>query len=143
MPLPPLVAVDERLAFVGKGVTGVHRARVPEHHERIAAGVRGTVVVEIDRVLALENSHLVLERAVGKAVLVGFLLEDGHLLHQSTSVFLDDDLHRRRKELVAAGVVAVGVGVDDVGDRLVGDGLHLIEDRLAVVGEFGVNQHDT
>ena len=51
------------------------------------------------------------------------------------------DLDRGREELVAADVVAVGVGVDDVGDRLVGDGLHLVHDRLAPVGQLGVDEH--
>ena len=44
--------------------------------------------------------------------------------------------------MVAAGVIAVGVGVDDVGDRFVGDRLDLIEDRLTVVGVLGVHDDD-
>src|SRR6185503_11464170 len=41
------------------------------------------------------------------------------------------------------GVIAVRVGVDDVGDRFVSNGLDLIEDRLTVVGQLGINDDHT
>ena len=137
----PVVHVDERLALGGKHVARVHHARVAEDDERIAVGVGGAEVKEIDRLVALEQGHLVLERLVGQTVLLGRLLEGRHLLHVGAGVFLRDDFHAGGEEIVAARVVAVGMRVDDVGHRLVGDGLHLVEDRLPVVGELGVDEH--
>ena len=75
----------------------------------------------------------------GRPFLLASSWKTGIFSMQPTVFSCDDDLDRRREELVAAGVIAVRVGVDDVGDRLVGDGLDLIEDRLAVVGEFLVS----
>ena len=49
----------------------MHHARVAEHHERVAVGVRRAEVVEVDRVVAAEQRQLVLEGAVRQAVLVG------------------------------------------------------------------------
>ena len=42
---------------------------------------------------------------------------------------------------VAAGVIAVRVGVDDGGHRLVGDALDLVEQRLAPPRVLGVHHH--
>ena len=119
-------------------VAGVHHAQVAEDHERIAVGVRAAEVVEIDRLGSGEQRHLVLEGLVGQPVLLRRILERRHLHHVGVRVLLRDDFDARGEELVAADVIAVGVGVDDVRDRLVGDRLHLVENRLALVGEFGV-----
>ena len=51
-------------------------------------------------------------------------------------------LDRRAEELVAAGVIAVRVGVDDGGDRLVGHGLDAVEDHLSPSGQLRVDDHD-
>jgi len=52
-----------------------------------------------------------------------------------------NDLHARREKLVAAGVIAMSVRVDDLRDGFVGDCLHLVEYRLAIVGELGIHEH--
>ena len=56
-----------------------------------------------------------------------------HLLHVRLGVLLGDDFDRGREELVTAGVIAVRMGVDDRGHRLVRDGSDLVHDPLAPV----------
>ena len=53
-----------------------------------------------------------------------------------------DDFNRRRHGDIAAGVVVLGVRVDHARDRLVGQGLYLVEQRLAPAGVLGINQRD-
>ena len=56
---------------------------------------------------------------------------------------MQDDLGIRREQArVAAGVIAVMVGVQDVADRLIADRLHFGEDLRAVLRELVVDQHD-
>ena len=102
----------------------------------------GAEVVEVDGVVAAEHRQLVGVGAVGEGVLLGAVGERRHLGHAGRDVGVGHDLDAGREVLVAADVVAVGVGVDDVGDRLVGHRLHLVHDRLAPVGQLGVDQHD-
>ena len=103
--------------------------------------MRGAEVVQVDGLLAAEEREAVLEGAVRQAVLVGRLLEHFHLLHVLLGVLVRHDLDRGREELIAAVVVAVRVGVDDVRDRLVAHRPHLVQNGLPVVGQLGVHQH--
>ena len=136
-------AIDERLTLVRERVTRVHDAGVAEHDEGVAVGVRRSEVIEVDRFVAAEQRHPVRVGAVRQAVLVRGLLEHRHLLHVGAGVLVRDDLHARGEELVAAVVIPVRVGIDDVGDGAIGDRLDLVEDGLAVVGELGVDEHHT
>src|SRR5207247_10469881 len=63
-------------------------------------------------------------------------------VHLQPGVLLPDDFDRRRKELVAADVVAVRVRVDDGRYWLCGDGFDCVEYRLAPAGELRVDQND-
>ena len=72
---------------------------------------------------------------------MAFGLADDPLLR----VLVRHDLNRRSGGLevvVAAVVVRVHVRVDDRRHRLVGDRLHLRQDRFTVVGELGVDEDD-
>ena len=98
-------------------------------------------VEQIDAILAAAERHL---------VLVGFLrqelrvvaLEGVHLLHVRLRVLVRDDLDRGREHVVAAGVVAVRVRVDDRRHRLVGDGFDPVEQYLAPAGELRIDHDD-
>src|SRR5881397_2213004 len=68
---------------------------------------------------------------------------DIHLLHIRLCVLVRDNFNTCRKEDIAAGVVAVSMGVDDERDRLAAHRLDLIQNRLAIVGELRVDDHDT
>ena len=75
-------------------------------------------IVQVDLVLARAERQLVLEGLLRQELgLVA--LEGVHLLHVRLGVLLRDEFDRRAEELVAAGVIAVRVRVDDRGDRLV------------------------
>ena len=65
-----------------------------------------------------------------------------HLDHVRLGVLVGDDLDRSGEELVAAGVIAVRVGIDDHRDRLVCHRSDLVHDRPAPVGELGVDEDD-
>jgi hypothetical protein len=119
----------------------VHRAQRREHHERVAVGVTAAEIVEVDLVFTLTERQLVLERAPGQKLgLVA--LEGVHLLHVGLRIFLHHRFDLRTKELVAAGVVAVRVGVDDRGHRLVGDGPDAIENDLTPARKLGIHHDD-
>jgi hypothetical protein len=75
---------------------------------------------------------------------VGFGIGDAqdrtHLLHQLRGVFVRDDFDRGGEVHVAADVVVVRVRVDDRHDRLVGDLLHLLNQRLTPAGNLRVDE---
>ena len=109
-------------------------------------------VVEVDLVGAAAERQLVGEGAARHAA-AAVLLEDVRLraalqgvdrvglLHVALGVGVGHHFDRRRELHLAVGVVVVGVGVDHHRHRLVGEGLHLVEQRLAPAGQLGVDQH--
>ena len=140
--MPPLPRSMNGVPLHGEDVAGVHHLEVAEHHERVAVGVRRAEVVEVDRLVAVEHRQLVGVGLVGQRVLLGAPANCGIFAMLGLGVGVGHDLDRGREEVVAAGVVAVRMGVDDVRHRLVGDRLHLVQDRLAPVGQLGVDEHD-
>ena len=133
--------IAERRVFPGEHVAGVEHLEVREDAKRVAAGVAGAEVIEIDPLLAAAERQLVLVRLLGQELRV-VAFEGVHLLHVGLRVLLRDDLDRRAEEAVVAGVIPVRVGVDDPRHRLGGDALHLVEDRLAPAGELRVHERD-
>jgi hypothetical protein len=93
-----------------------------------------------DRLLAHRRLPLLVEGRVGIGlVLVGL----GGLLLQPRHVGVRDDLgHRRLQHLVAAGVIAVVVRVDQVIDLARGLRLQPVEKQLGGVGELAVDDDD-
>src|SRR5436309_4302120 len=139
----PVVPVDQWLAPRRKNVAGMHGAQCAEHDERIAIGVGRSEIIKVDGVGSAQQSHAVLEGLVRQRVLVCWIFKDFHLLHIRLCVLVRDNFHTCRKEDVAAGVVAVSMRVDDECDRLAAHCLDLIQNRLAIVGELRVDDHDT
>src|SRR5438034_8575143 len=112
-------------------------------------------VVQIDLVSALEERHLVLERALWQPSAVvgleyrlgghGLILRRAvwdHFAHVGLRVLLHDDVNRGREVDVAADMVAVRVGVDQRGHWFVGQLLDLVKDRLAPAGILRVDDDD-
>ncbi len=62
--------------------------------------------------------------------------------HVGARVLMDQNLSRRvhQHERISARVIAVLVGIQDVFDRLVADGLHLRQDLRAVLVELVIHQ---
>ncbi len=133
--------IDQRRHVPRHQVADAHRPQRREHHERVTVGVAGTEVIEVDAILALPERRLVGKRAVGHPRGVGLRIGHDPLL----GVLVRHDLNHRSRGLevvVAAVVIRVDVRVDDRRHRLVGDRLHLRQDRFAVVGQLGVNEDD-
>ena len=133
--------VDERQVLAGEQIADVRRPQRREDDERVAVGVAGAVVIEVDLVGALADRHLVLEGALRHAAVV-VLLEDVHLLHVRLGVLLHHDVHGRREFDVAAHMIPVRVRVDQHRHRLLGDRLDLVEDRLSPSRVLGVDDGD-
>ena len=136
-----VVAVDERHRLAGEDVARMDDPQSREDHPRVAVGVAGAEVIELDLVGAAADGHLVLERPLRHAAVV-VLLEDVHLLHVGLGVLLDDDVDRRREIHVAAHMVAVCVCVDERCHRLGRQLLDLVEDRLAPARVLRVDDDD-
>src|SRR5204863_976580 len=65
-----------------------------------------------------------------------------HLGHVRFCIFVHHTVDSRSKELVAAGVVAMRVCVDDRGHRLIRDGLDSLEKRWSPSRQFGIDNDD-
>jgi hypothetical protein len=145
-----------RHALVREHVRHVQDACGREQHHRVAVGVRGSEVVELDAIRAGADRHLVLERLLRQVVTL-VLREDvrrrasrrrrdkrrrAHRCHVRLRVFLRDDVHGRGELDVAAHVIAMRVGVDDHRHRFRGERLDLVEKRLAPAGILGVHHRD-
>ena len=141
--------VDERQPLALEHVAGVHGARFPEHHERVAVGVAAPEVIEVDAVGAVEERHplgvpglrQILRVLALEGVAVGHRLA-GLARHLGQGVLVHHEAHGVGQLDVAAAVVEVGVGVDDVGDGLVGQLAHGGDDVLAVAVDLRVDEGD-
>src|SRR5204863_2457691 len=109
----PVVPVDQWLASRRKNVAGMHGAQCAEHDERVAVSVGRSEIIKVDGVGSAQQRHAVLEGLVRQGVLVCRIFEDIHLLHIRLCVLVRDNFNTCRKEDIAAGVVAVGMRVDD------------------------------
>ena len=69
-------------------------------------------------------------------MLVRGVLEGVQLLHVRLCILLSHDFDCGREELIAPGVVAMGVRVDDVRDWFQGHRFDLVQDRLTIVASF-------
>ena len=125
----------------GEEVAGVGYAQRGKDDDRVAVRVAGAEVVQVDAVGPGEQRQAILVGPVGQELRL-LALELLHLEHVRLGVLVRDHLDRRREELVAASVIAMGVRVDDRGDGLVGHRPHLIHDRLTPIGELGVDEDD-
>ena len=121
-------AVDEEVA-------GVDGAQVGEVDDRVAVGVAASEVVGLRLGAAQEDRGLVGERQPRGA---GLAVTDD----VGAGVAVGDDLGRPHEVGVAAGVVAVVVGVQHVLDGLVGDAGDLGGDEVETVGELVVDEDD-
>jgi hypothetical protein len=117
------LAVDEHVLAVLAGRRGIRR-RGPHGFRKL-------------RLPARRRAHAVLH------VLFG---QDGRAAavrrHVVQAAGRHDRFARARELLVAAHVVQVGVGVDDVADRLSGELSDLGQHQIGPLGEAGVHDHD-
>ena len=132
--------IDERRHLPREHVSGGHRARDWKDHERVAIGVAGPEVIEVDPIVAAPQRHPVGERPVRHRRRVRRDTRVGG--HPLPCVLVRDHVDRRREVLVAADVIWMRMRIDDHRHRLVGDCTNLIQDRLAVVWELRVDEHD-
>ena len=98
---------------------------------------------------AAEQRQLVLERTLGKELRVLALerraIGDRLALRSSEirrGALVRDVLDRGGEFSIAAGMVEVGVRIDDHRHRLVGDGLYLGEDSRPSAWEHRIDEHD-
>src|SRR5262249_25621477 len=111
--------IDQRLSLGREHVSGMHCPQRTEYYKCLTIGVRGPEIIEVDFVRSAEQGHLVFERPVRKTVLICRILEDVHLFHVRLCVLMRHDINAGRKELIAAGVVAVCMRIDDRRDGLI------------------------
>ena len=107
-----------------------------EINHRVAIGVAAADVLCEHFLASQKNLGLIGE---------GDAREPGHLSghHVGACVLVDDDLGRRcHQRFVAAGMVGVLMGVEDVADGLVADGFHFSNDFGCVRGELIIHQQD-
>ena len=95
--------------------------QIGEIHDRVAAGMRPSEVMQFDRDVAqLERIFRARIRDAGRRGLRILRVSDEILLE----IFSRDDLHARiQKPLVVAGVIGMVVSHDEVFDRLIRDAL--------------------
>ena len=136
-----LSAIDDRRIAPREHVARLQHAHRRKDDERVAVGVSGAEVIEINAIVAAADRQLVLEGPLRQERRVR-ALERRHLRHVGFGVFLSDDVDAPRKSFVAADVIAVRVRVDDCRDRLVGDLLHLLENHRSVPRELRVDEDD-
>ena len=104
------------------------------------SGVGRTEVVQLDAVEVLEQPEALGEGGRGQPG--GAAGEQVHATHVGAGVLVRDDLDHVRELAVAAGVIEIGVRVDDGGDRQVRDLVDRIEDRLPPPRQLGADQDD-
>ena len=134
--LPPLAVSQKGAPGVTKR-SPVCSALGREVDHGVAIGVAAPEVFGDYLFAAQKDLLLIAEGEMGQAGLI-----PGH--HIGARV-LGQDYFRvgRQHGSVAAGVVAVMMGIQHVANRLVGDGLDLGEDARSVLGELIVHHHDT
>ena len=85
-------------------------AKRRKHDDRVAVGVTGAVVMELDTLRpAGENRHAVPVHLVRQKGRLFRPRRDFIFLHVRLGVLLCDDLDRSGEEIVAAGVVGMGM----------------------------------
>ena len=127
--------VDKREA-VHKKIAGVQDALRREIHEGVPIRVPPAKVPRADFLASQKDLGLIAKCNSRKA---------GHLSgdHVGPRVLMRDNIHRcrhRQQRLVAAGVIAVLVRVQNIADRLVGNRFHLGQNVRGVLREFIVHE---
>ena len=136
-----ILEIDGRQLLVAHQIAHVHDAQRGEDDPGIASGVARSEVEEIDPILAAAKRHLLPEHEFREEVHLD-ALERRHPVHVQACVVLRDDLDRGGEELIAPGLIAMGMGVDDGRHRLRGDSPNLVENRLAPSCELRVDEND-
>src|SRR5947207_860004 len=99
-------------------------------------------IIEVDFVLTGTDRQLVFICPFGEEFGFG-AFELVHLDHVGLRVFLNDGIDVGPECLIASGVVAVGMSVDDRGYRLIGNALDPIENRLSPSRQFRIDKDNS
>ena len=152
--LPPRAGIDHRIAVQHEHVSGGDDVRLAEEDDQIAVGVRGRLVDHLDGLAGDEHRLLGSQEGVGgqnrrrhrrrSVARVGHARERV-LVRVDARALTEDRIHGafggRGERCVAADVIGIAAGVDDVANRRGRERADRREDLLRHRRFVGIDHH--